>query len=51
LTDYFENTKKDEGVLLNLETFMKIAFKSGMPLIVIDFMIYLSGGCNTPLIV
>ena len=47
LTDYFEQTKGNEGVILDLEMFKKIAFSSGMPLIIVDLMIYLFGGYNS----
>ena len=47
LTDYFEQTKGNEGVTLDLEMFKKIAFSSGMPLIIVDLMIYLFGGYNS----
>jgi hypothetical protein len=43
LTSYFEQTQQTEGVKIDMDMFKKIAFSSGMPLIVIDLMIYLCG--------
>lgn len=41
---YFEGTKDAQNVYIDLALFKQIAFKAGMPLIVVDLMTYLCGG-------
>lgn len=41
---YFESTREKTNVYVDMALMPKICFYSGMPLIVVDLMIYLCGG-------
>ena len=44
LQHYFESTREKTNVYVDMALMPKICFYSGMPLIVVDLMIYLCGG-------
>ena len=43
MTSLIEDVKKDHQTYLEMDLFRKIAFKSGMPLIIVDLFSYLTG--------
>ena len=43
MTAFIEDIKKDHQSYIEMDLFRKIAFKSGMPLILVDLFSYLTG--------